>query len=527
MISLTNLRNNLIFQLVAFLAIVPASSAMSIASTSSSSRITADQLGQLFIFGFHGQALDANLQNKIIKYRPGGFLFFKHNMSSSEQIRTLTHQIRQFYKSHGWTQPLLLVDQEGGLVTRLPSRFPLPSAATFGMLNDDSLTYQYGVLTGQWLRWHGFDMNLAPVLDIAESQRLSFIGSRSYGYLPSRVSSQGLAFAKGLLTADVLPTAKHFPGLGGIAQDPHRTQVIHPMTIQDFTQVQIPLYKKYFELQPSAIMMSHLIYKNLDSSMLPATFSQNLIQQQLEKNLNYRGLIISDDLLMEAAKIDSSFYKIPTKALMAGIDMQMLTWSTISQKMAFESLYQSAQKNPSVSQLIQKKSLKIRQIKNLLFAQSQKNATRAIDKQVLEKKFHSFEQQWLTSWMGLNSQALESFRKIPAPLLVISTSHFYSQLRYQLGQGSKFLNIANLSGEMGITQKKALQQDYKTLAIVYGEQSAKNISSFFKESKSGNLLIVNLGQPGLIEGKLQEKTLALYSNPPSLADRLGVYLSGK
>ena len=139
MISLTNLRHNLIFLLVAFLAIVPAFSAMNLPSSSSHSAITVDQLGQLFIFGFHGQTLDSVLQNKILKYRPGGFLFFKHNMSSSDQIRSLTYQIRQFYKNHGWTQPLLLVDQEGGLVTRLPSRFPLPSAATFGVLNDDSL----------------------------------------------------------------------------------------------------------------------------------------------------------------------------------------------------------------------------------------------------------------------------------------------------------------------------------------------------------------------------------------------------
>lgn len=261
--------------------------------------------------------------------------------------------------------------------------------------------------------------------------------------------------------------------------------------------------------------------------MVPATFSQNLIQQQLEKNLNYRGLIISDDLLMESAKIDSEFSKIPTKALLAGIDMQMLTWSTISQKMAFESLYQAAQKTPSVAQLIQKKSSKIRQIKNLLYVQSKKNDSINGDKQILEKKFHAFEQQWLNSWMKLNSTALESFRKIPAPLLVISTSHFYSQFRFQLGHGSKFLNITNLNQEMGANQKKALQQDYKILALIYGEQSAKNLSSFFKDSTSGNVLIVNLGQPGLIEGKLQEKTLSLFSNPPSLADRLGVYLSGK
>ncbi len=526
MITLWKHRLNLIFFQLLFLAIVPAFSAENSIPATLRSGATVDQLGQLFIFGFQGQVFDRNLQSKILKYRPGGFLFFRHNMSSSDQVRNLTAQIRQYYKKHGWTQPLLLVDQEGGAVTRLPTRYPLPSAATFGLLGDEALTFQYGVLTGQWLKWHGFDMNLAPVLDVANEKQFSFIGSRSYGSRPLQVSTQGIAFARGLLTSQVLPTAKHFPGLGGITQDPHRTQVTHPMSMQDFMATQIPIYKKFFELQPSAIMMSHLIYKNLDTSLMPATFSQNLIQQ-LEKKFNYHGLIISDDLLMEAAKIDSEFHKIPTKALLAGIDMQMLTWSNASQKIAFETLSMQSKKYPSIALLIQKKAAKIIAIKKLIQTSAISKVSAIPDKLQMESQFQAFEKQWLLSWMRSHRQQFAVFKKNPKPILVISTTHFYSLFRNQLGQKAKFMNIANLSKEIGFAEKKALQHDYKILALIYGDKSAKYISNFFDGTHSENLMILNLGQPGLVSEGLQGNTLSLYSNPPSLAEQLGVYFSGK
>lgn len=526
MISLTKHRLKLIFFQLLFLAFVPAVSAPTTMTDSVQSGITVDQLGQLFIFGFQGQTFNSNLQSKIVKYRPGGFLFFRHNMSSSHQVRILTSQIRRFYKKNGWIQPLLLVDQEGGTVTRLPSRYPLPSAATLGQLADESLTYQYGVLTGQWLKWHGFDMNLAPVLDVASPNQSTFIGSRSYGWMPSQVTSQGIAFARGLLNEQVLPTAKHFPGLGGITQDPHRTQIIHSMSVQDFTTTQIPIYKRFFELQPSAIMMSHLVYKNLDPSMMPATFSQNLIQQ-LEKKFNYQGLIISDDLLMEAAKIDSEFYKIPIKALLAGIDMQMLTWSNASQKIAFDSLSMQAKKYPSLAHLIQKKSAKIAGIKKMLLTNSAPTISASPDKTQMEKQFQLFEKKWLHAWMRTHLKKFISFKNQPKPLLVISTTHFYSVFRNQLGQQARFINVANLSSEISLTQRKALQHDYKILALVYGQKSAKYISDFFEGSHLENFLILNLAQPGLVSEKLQSNTLSLYSNPPSLADQLGAYFSGK
>lgn len=307
------------------------------------SKMTLDEkVGQLFIVGFPQTKVDANLEKFITKHKPGSYLLFKRNIKTADQIRALNDQLYKLSFKVSKLPPLIAIDQEGGAVSRLPIVPAQPNALAVGQTQSPLMAEEMGRITGKFLREVGFNMNLAPVLDVSDPFSGSFIGVRSFGSDPNLVRELGFAYSKGLLKARVVPTAKHFPGTGDLKADPHHKVVENRNSLDRLYSKDLLPYKGYAQLGPGvAVMLSHYIYPALDDSKEPASFSKKIIQDILRRDLGYKGLVVTDDLQMQGSRQLLRPEAAALKALQAGADIVMLTYSFADQEKAFQYIKKS------------------------------------------------------------------------------------------------------------------------------------------------------------------------------------------
>tara|TARA_B110001454_G_scaffold219198_1_gene251539 strand:- start:109729 stop:111516 length:1788 start_codon:yes stop_codon:yes gene_type:complete len=295
-----------------------------------------DKVGQLLLVGFPQEKLDAKLAQHISQNRVGSFLIFKRNIVSIDQLKILNTSLVDYSMDKFRIPPLMAIDQEGGNVNRITTNPKLPFLFHFGDLTDSKFSYHYGYYTGQMLSSLGFNLNLAPVLDIADFNSNSFIALRSFGSDPGRVAQNGVAYSQGLVSQKVIPTAKHFPGLGSTTLDPHNTVVSNSASWIEMERNDFLPFKDFAKIGPnSAVMMSHMIYKGIDTSGLPASFSKYLMNDVLRKRLGFQGVIVTDDLHMKSSSSTVTPSEAALKSLKAGSDLVMLSWSFTEQSKTF------------------------------------------------------------------------------------------------------------------------------------------------------------------------------------------------
>ncbi|MBL7544622.1 MAG: glycoside hydrolase family 3 protein [Bdellovibrionaceae bacterium] len=302
------------------------------------SRMSVDEkIGQLLLIGFPQEKMDSKLANHIMQNKAGSFLIFKRNITSLEQLKNLNSSLVAHSFQHLRVPPLMAIDQEGGNVNRIVTNPKLPFLFHFGDLADTKFSYHYGYYTGQLLGSLGFNLNLAPVLDLADLDSNRFIALRSFGSDPIRTSQNGFAYSQGLISQKVIPTAKHFPGLGSATLDPHDTVIFNSSTLTEMDRTDLTPFKDFAKLGPhSAIMMSHMIYKGMDNSGQPASFSKYLMDDLLRKKIGFRGVIVTDDLHMKASSASITPSEAALRSLKAGSDLVMLSWSFLEQGKTFD-----------------------------------------------------------------------------------------------------------------------------------------------------------------------------------------------
>lgn len=296
-----------------------------------------EKVGQMFVFGFSGKSANPDL-SRALALRPGGLIFFRHNISDPTQTRVLTRVIREWALDTGSLKPFLMVDQEGGSVSRLPTSNPAPSPYSLGAAGDVAKAKEVGQITGQILSNLGFDMNLAPVLDIKPKNQASFIGNRSFGSNASTVRDFATNFADGLNQADVIAVAKHFPGHGHVSGDSHKI-LPQNITSEETLGRNLELtYQKFLSLPFPAVMTAHVAFPNIDRSGVPATFSPTLIQGLLRTKLSFQGVVLTDDIEMLGAAGIGPVGERAVRAIIAGCDLVMVAWTGSAQREAMNAV---------------------------------------------------------------------------------------------------------------------------------------------------------------------------------------------
>ena len=271
------------------------------------------------IFGCSGLELTAREADFFRAARPWGFILFRRNVGSPEQLRTLTKLLRESIDDPAAP---VLVDQEGGRVQRLgPPHWPkYPPGRAYGTAAADpverrSLARLGARLIAADLMAVGINVDCAPVLDVPAPGAHDVIGDRAYAATPEDVAALGRAAAEGLLAGGVLPVIKHMPGHGRATTDSHERLPL----------VKAPLASLAADFAPfracadlPAAMTAHVVYAAIDSEQ-PATASKAVIERVIRGDIGFRGLLLSDDLSMKALKGD--FESRARMALDAGCDL--------------------------------------------------------------------------------------------------------------------------------------------------------------------------------------------------------------
>ncbi len=281
-----------------------------------------EKVGQLFVGGIEGMTLSERDISLIDKYKLSGIIFFGYNIGSSNEVVDLTNQIKDLNKDN--IPMFLSIDQEGGIVTRLPKEInKFLSARDLGRINDPNFTYRVNKLMGDIISKLGFNMDFAPVLDVYTNSENTVIGSRAYSSDKDIVSSHGIEAMRGLSYSNVIPVGKHYPGHGDTREDSHYELPIVSHNYDRIMDVELYPFKEAIDEGIDLILVSHLLYEKIDSENI-ATFSSILLNDILRKELGFKGLVITDDMIMKGLTSISSIEDGCVKALNAGVDLLLI-----------------------------------------------------------------------------------------------------------------------------------------------------------------------------------------------------------
>lgn len=261
-------------------------------------------------------------ENKILKHpKVGGVILFTRNYESPEQLRNLIAEIRE--ASH--TRLLIAVDHEGGRVQRFRKGFTeLPPLGSFGEIyetNPDEailLTEKSGEQMAKELRAFDIDFSFAPVLDLRKNIS-EVIGDRSFHRDPAVVSVLAKAYITGMHRAGMIAVGKHFPGHGSVAADSHIALPVDTRTFAEIEKEDLIPFQDLIHHGLDAVMPAHVIYSAVDKN--PAGFSAFWLKKILREQLNFKGIIFSDDLSMQGAAVVKDLTERARLALDAGCDM--------------------------------------------------------------------------------------------------------------------------------------------------------------------------------------------------------------
>ncbi len=253
--------------------------------------------------------------------RPWGFILFKRNVETPDQVRALTAALRETIDAPGAP---VLIDQEGGRVQRLgpPNWTRYPPGRAYGELagNDPLLRREIARL-GARLMAHdlaavGINVDCAPVLDVPEPGAHDIIGDRAYGQSADEVAVLGRAAAEGLIAGGVLPVVKHMPGHGRSHADSHLNLPVVEASHAALAARDFAPFRVNSDL-PMA-MTAHVVFAALDPDH-PATTSRRVIRQVIRGEIGFDGLLLTDDLSMKA--LSGDFETRARDALAAGCDV--------------------------------------------------------------------------------------------------------------------------------------------------------------------------------------------------------------
>lgn len=274
--------------------------------------------GKLFIVGFEGTSLSKETKKKLEKIQPAGIILYDSNIEEKEQVQKLIKDLKNLLGD----DLIITVDQEGGKVERLrkictslPSFWALGKAAK----EEEKFLKKHSEVIAKEMLELGFNFTLAPCVDLCTNHKNPIIGSRSLGSDAQTVSNQLKTILDTYQSLGLASCAKHFPGHGDASLDSH-----FELPKIKYDTAHLEPFKAAIEQDVSSVMMGHLLIPELDSE--PASLSKKIIQEELRNKLSFQGLIISDEMTMQAVcKLDSPGIT-SQKAIEAGCNL--LIWNT-------------------------------------------------------------------------------------------------------------------------------------------------------------------------------------------------------
>jgi beta-N-acetylhexosaminidase len=325
------------------------------------------KIGQLFMVGFDGLEPDDHITRLIQQQYVGGIILFRRNVQSIQQVATLTERLQTINAQVNDIPLLIALDQEGGMVMRIEYGVtPMPSAMAFqaaGSINDCE---QLHLISGIEMRQIGINMMLAPVLDVNNNPENPVIGVRAFGEDPETVINYGMAALRGLQSADVITTAKHFPGHGDTSTDSHFAMPVVPHDKVRINAVELPPFKAAIAQGVDVIMTAHVVFPAFEKERgVPATLSKVVLTDLLRGELGFNGVIISDCLEMAAIADGVGVTEGTIRTLQAGADIALISHQEVRQQAAINAVLEAVESGAISVERISESCQRIQKLKQL------------------------------------------------------------------------------------------------------------------------------------------------------------------
>lgn len=277
--------------------------------------------GQRLMVGFDGVEFNADLERLIKTVKIGGIVLFSRNLTTPDKIADLCGAVQEYAAAMGQPPLFISIDQEGGMVARLKKPFTLFDGAPSMKGASDAI--RFAGITASELKSVGVNMNLAPVMDVASADGSSVMEGRAFGHDPGWVSEMGTTVIRELQARGIMAVAKHFPGIGRTNLDSHDDLPTLMADAADMDALEFPPFRAAVDGNVAGIMTSHILYPGLDPDW-PASLSPRIIENILRKDMEYDGVVMTDDLDMGAIKKHYEIQTVIRQVLSADIDLALI-----------------------------------------------------------------------------------------------------------------------------------------------------------------------------------------------------------
>lgn len=259
--------------------------------------------------------------------QPGGVILFQGNMIDYDQTKLLISDIQ---KNAIENKFIISVDEEGGIVHKIPNENNTPNAEEIGNTGDSNNAYETGKYIGGELKNLGFNIDFAPVADVNTNPQNPVIGERAFSNDPKIVSQFVNKFLDGLNSEGILGTVKHFPGHGDTDSDSHLglVSVEHPK--DRIYDIELYPFKEAIKNNVELVMVGHIIVPALDKSNMPGSLSKIMVTDILKKELGFEGVVTTDAMNMGAIADNYTALEATKLSINAGCDIILMPNVTIN-----------------------------------------------------------------------------------------------------------------------------------------------------------------------------------------------------
>lgn len=459
-----------------------------------------EQVGQMLmpdIRQWKGQAtttVNEGLKRSIHDQDLGGLILFDKNIVDARQVTTLTHDLQL---ETGDIPLFLGIDQEGGVVKRIPGGTNLPGQMALGATGDAALAEAAGRLTGEELRALGLQVDFAPVLDINSNPDNPIIGMRSFGSDADLVSRLGLASIKGLRQSGVIAAVKHFPGHGDTTVDSHLGMPELSHNRERLDAVELKPFRAAIDHGAEMIMTAHIAFPAVDnehvislkdgsSVPIPATLSKKVLTGLLREELGYKGVIISDAFTMNAIAEHFGENNAVERAVSAGVDIILMPQDPAA---AHETLVNAVQRGTIPIETVHKSVKRILELKSKygLFDRSESLAHKlaalgdVIGSEEHRKVEREIAERAVTLLAGREGKHPDQIHPGDRVVIAAADAEQAKQLERQLAQAASNLSLKTEIFVIGQGKTaEALQMIAKADYVILASYQFRNVASQFR-----------------------------------------------
>ena len=299
-----------------------------------------EKIGQLYIVALYNNRGEEEIQkirNLVEKEKIGGLILMQDD--AVKHINLLNE-----FQGKSRIKMMIGIDGEWGLFQRFPAAHKFPWAMTLGAIQDNSLIYEMTSKIAEDCKRMGIYWDFAPVVDVNTNPSNPIIGNRSFGSDINNVISKGLAYAQGLQDHGVLASMKHFPGHGDTNTDSHLDLPVVSHNLERLNSVELAPFKALLDKKIGGVMVAHLYVPTLEKKKgIPASVSYEIITNLLKNTYQYKGLIITDALNMNAIAKKFSPGEIDLRAFKAGNDIMLFSQDVLSGKALIKSAFEKGE----------------------------------------------------------------------------------------------------------------------------------------------------------------------------------------